>query len=143
MQATNTQKRQHVFLRAIQIQGIQPYSAVAELAISWLLYSPATSDSNCTGTPIYIAPEVLKMKYSLPADLWSAGIIAYQLVTGRLPFTGEEGEEVSTQYMEKKQFDHKVGLVQSLISICWHLASKCSESATKAMLTSELQQNVM
>ena len=61
------------------------------------------------GTAIYIAPEVLKMKYSLPADLWSAGIIAYQLVTGRLPFTGEEGEEVSVRYMEKQQFDHKVG----------------------------------
>ena len=80
------------------------------------------------------------MKYSLPADLWSAGIIAYQLVTGRLPFTGEEGEEVSTQYMEKKQFDHKVGLGQTIMSICWHLASgpKCCESA-KAMLTSKLK----
>ncbi len=48
------------------------------------------------------------MKYSLPADLWSAGIIAYQLVTGRLPFAGEEGEEVSTRYMNEQQFDHKV-----------------------------------
>ncbi len=63
------------------------------------------------------------MKYSLPADLWSAGIIAYQLVTGRLPFTGEEGEEVSTQYMEKKQFDHKVGLGQSTLFLAaiWDL----------------------
>lgn len=49
------------------------------------------------------------MKYGLPADLWSAGIIAYQLVTGRLPFSGEEGEEVSVRYMEKQQFEHKVG----------------------------------
>ena len=63
------------------------------------------------------------MKYSLPADLWSAGIIAYQLVTGRLPFTGEEGEEVSTQYMEKKQFDHKVRLGQSTLFLAaiWDL----------------------
>ena len=92
------------------------------------------------------------MKYSLPADLWSAGIIAYQLVTGRLPFTGEEGEEVSTQYMEKKQFDHKVGLGQLTSYICCHMASgpKCCKLATKAMLTSSLnvmcckqQQNVM
>ena len=60
------------------------------------------------GTAIYIAPEVLKQKYGLPSDLWSAGIIAYQLVTGRLPFAGEEGEEVSTRFMEKQQFDHKV-----------------------------------
>lgn len=79
-------------------------------AIDFGLAQYCKADENLrdrAGTAIYIAPEVLKMKYSLPADLWSAGIIAYQLVTGRLPFTGEEGEEVSTQYMEKKQFDHK------------------------------------
>lgn len=48
------------------------------------------------------------MKYSLPSDLWSAGVMAYQLVTGRLPFSGEEGEEVSTLYMQTQRFEHKV-----------------------------------
>lgn len=28
------------------------------------------------GTPIYIAPEVLRSRYSLPADLWSLGIVS-------------------------------------------------------------------
>lgn len=35
------------------------------------------------GTPIYIAPEVLRSRYSLPADVWSLGIVAYQLLTGK------------------------------------------------------------
>lgn len=48
------------------------------------------------------------MKYSLPSDLWSAGVMAYQLVTGRLPFSGEEGEEISTLYMQTQRFEHKV-----------------------------------
>ncbi|KAL4856185.1 Calcium-dependent protein kinase 16 [Chlorella vulgaris] len=59
------------------------------------------------GTPIYIAPEVLRMNYTLSADIWSLGIVAYQLLTGRLPFAGEEGLEVSEEYMAKKVFDNK------------------------------------
>lgn len=43
------------------------------------------------GTPVYMAPEVLRMSYGQKADVWSAGIMAYQLLTGRLPFYGEEG----------------------------------------------------
>lgn len=38
------------------------------------------------GTPFFVAPEVLKQSYSLPADVWSAGITAYQLLTGRFPW---------------------------------------------------------
>ncbi|PSC69548.1 calcium-dependent kinase 17 [Micractinium conductrix] len=59
------------------------------------------------GTPIYIAPEVLRMNYTLSADVWSLGIVAYQLLTGRLPFGGEDGQEVSEVYMKKETFDNK------------------------------------
>mmetsp|Transcript_12971 Transcript_12971/g.36475 ORF Transcript_12971/g.36475 Transcript_12971/m.36475 type:complete len:713 (-) Transcript_12971:770-2908(-) len=59
------------------------------------------------GTPVYIAPEVLKMHYGLKADVWSAGITAYQLLTGRLPFYGEEGLEVSERYMNTRTFNNK------------------------------------
>lgn len=51
------------------------------------------------GTPIYIAPEVLKCQYTLSADMWSVGIVAYQLLTGKLPFAGEEGLEVAEAFM--------------------------------------------
>lgn len=51
------------------------------------------------GTPIYIAPEVLRSRYSLGADVWGVGVVAYQLLTGRLPFAGEEGAEVAETYM--------------------------------------------
>jgi len=59
------------------------------------------------GTPIYIAPEVLKMAYGHKADVWSTGITAYQLLTGRLPFYGEEGLEVSEKYMQNRTFNNK------------------------------------
>jgi serine/threonine protein kinase len=33
----------------------------------------------CTrGTPTFMAPEVMRRSYGLPADLWSVGILYYQ-----------------------------------------------------------------
>jgi len=45
------------------------------------------------GTAWYMAPEVIKNKgYGPTADIWSAGVIFYELVTGRVPF-GENEED--------------------------------------------------
>jgi serine/threonine protein kinase len=63
-----------------------------------------------------VAPEVLKMEYSQKADLWSAGILAYQLLTGRLPFIGETGLLVSKLYMAKQVFTNKVSVGSCVIA---------------------------
>lgn len=38
------------------------------------------------GTPVFMAPEVFLRDYGLQADLWSVGILAYQLIAARFPF---------------------------------------------------------
>jgi len=39
------------------------------------------------GTPHYMAPEIITGKgYSFPVDLWSLGVITYELLCGKLPF---------------------------------------------------------
>ena len=41
------------------------------------------------GTPVTMAPEVLNNEdYDSKADLWSLGVISYQLLFKRLPFSG-------------------------------------------------------
>lgn len=40
------------------------------------------------GTAYYIAPEILRKKYDIRADIWSCGIILYLLLTGKVPFNG-------------------------------------------------------
>lgn len=54
--------------------------------------------SGKTGTPDYMAPEVIRSsgtrgpptKYGYSADIWGLGIVAYELITGQLPFKGRE-----------------------------------------------------
>lgn len=36
--------------------------------------------------PVFMAPEVYARNYGKPADLWSCGIMMYQLVAKRFPF---------------------------------------------------------
>ena len=39
-----------------------------------------------SGTPVYMAPEVILQDYGPQADLWSVGMLLYQLLTGTFPF---------------------------------------------------------
>ena len=64
---------------------------------------PKSSHSIC-GSPLYIAPEMLEFykvdpdnagknlaKYGLKIDMWACGIVLYQLLSGRDPFTHAKG----------------------------------------------------
>ena len=46
------------------------------------------------GTPYYVAPEVLLKKYNEKCDIWSAAVILYMILSGEIPFNGENDKEI-------------------------------------------------
>lgn len=67
----------------ILLQGEIP--RLADFGISRILKT--TSRSNIlAGTPVYMAPEAFDKKRNEQTDIWSVGVMLYQMLSGRLPF---------------------------------------------------------
>jgi serine/threonine protein kinase len=75
---------------------------VLDFGLSKLAASLGMTSTNATiGTPLYTAPEQLQSAKSADAraDIWSLGVITYQMLSGRLPFQGQSVAEVMLQIM--------------------------------------------
>lgn len=67
-----------------------------------------TSFRKMFGTPLYMAPEIVKGKYNEKCDLWSCGIILFILITGRPPFGGSDDEILARLKNVKFDFKEKI-----------------------------------
>jgi serine/threonine-protein kinase len=59
-------------------------------------YDELTHTQTILGTPAYMAPEQMKSGRAADprSDIWSIGVVMYQLITGRTPFAGESYAEL-------------------------------------------------
>ena len=65
--------------------------------------------STPSGSPQYIAPEVFERNYTAKIDLWSMGVVLYILLSGKVPFPGNNNEEIIKNVLKGEyHFKHKV-----------------------------------
>jgi serine/threonine protein kinase len=84
---------EHLHVRGIVHRDLKPANVmmqgecprIADFGLARVL-DPCATVSLAAGTPAYMAPEAFDGRRSVQTDLWSVGVILYQLLGGGLPF---------------------------------------------------------
>lgn len=75
---------------------------LADFGFAQRVMSPNSLTRRC-GTPFFVAPEIIrKESYDQRADMWSVGVIIYLLLSGRLPFTGQNAHMLFSEVLRGK-----------------------------------------
>ncbi|KAK4283122.1 hypothetical protein QN277_000112 [Acacia crassicarpa] len=94
---------------------------------------PGQSLHGLVGSPFYIAPEVLAGSYNQAADVWSAGVILYILLSGMPPFWGKTKSRI---------FEAVKAADLRFPSQPWDHISKSAKDLIKGMLCTEPSQRL-
>ena len=80
----------------------------------------ATTRTIC-GTPEFMAPEILEEQpYDRAVDWWAYGVLMYEMLLGRAPFSGEEEDDIYDSILEDEPLypptigRHEQALLQSV-----------------------------
>eukprot|EP00744_Colponema_vietnamica_P005054 GILI01007444.1.p1 GENE.GILI01007444.1~~GILI01007444.1.p1 ORF type:complete len:482 (-),score=107.47 GILI01007444.1:105-1550(-) len=94
-------KPENLLLKKMPTSADVDASSLTDVALADFGLAGYTPGSTCCGSPSYIAPEVInvgylrtqKDPYDGKCDVWSLGVIAYILLSGKMPFHGRNFKE--------------------------------------------------
>ncbi|XP_030500749.1 calcium-dependent protein kinase 1 [Cannabis sativa] len=93
-----------------------------------VFFKPGDVFKDLVGSAYYVAPEVLRRNYGAEADIWSAGVILYILLSGVPPFWGENEQSI---------FDAVLRGHMDFSSDPWPSISSSAKDLVKKMLCSD------
>jgi len=94
--------------------------------------SPLTA---VTGTPLFLAPEVVRKQYGSQADVYSAGVMAFLLLTGRLPYSpNTSGSNLQPQIPGPQQTMEKIASEDINFSGLSELVSRPAQDFLRRLL---------
>jgi eukaryotic-like serine/threonine-protein kinase len=94
-------KPENIFLEVDEDRGVSP--KLLDFGIAKLLGDSSAEHRTRTGAPIgtphYMSPEQCRgLKIDHRTDIYSFGVVAFQLLTGKLPFSGDSYMDVMLQH---------------------------------------------
>lgn len=111
--------------------------------------SSNTNTSDAMGSVHYTSPEQARGGYSdAKSDIYSLGIVMYEMVTGRVPFDGETTVVVAVKHLQEDIVSPRVYASDIPVSL-EHIILKCTEKspdrryANVAELTADLKQSLV
>ena len=115
----------------ILLQGETP--RLADFGISRAMQTTAIS-STIIGTDAYMSPESFTGKRSVQADIWSVGVVFYQLLKGELPFQQEHPSERMYAILQRDFEPLPANIPQSLKTIIAKALAKLPENRYKTAI---------
>ncbi|GJP47467.1 hypothetical protein CLOM_g6652 [Closterium sp. NIES-68] len=110
---------------------------LTDFGLSLIEVADCRGAKEIAGSAYYLAPEVFSGRYSFPADVWSLGVVLFVLLSGCVPFGGDDDDEIGETIREGSfTFDEESGSVWAEVSsvvkdlICWMLTKEENQRPT-------------